>query len=198
MAFSQMKSLESSFNPSVESGLYRSVANNPIGMIDVLGLLEYWMVQGNYPNYGTYPTPAADPNSIWKFIGGKVQQNAEAGIFTNSCAVRMSHALNASGLMVTSATGDVSSGRSPPRWFYHYRVEDMKRFLQSQLGAPKIFTPAEFKKNCASGIVVFDIAYSDASGHVTLWDGSTTVDGTDGDIDDPRTSRILFWELGGN
>lgn len=186
----------STFIPSVESGLYRFAANNSISMIDILGLLEYTNLQGNYPNYDVYPTAITAPSSIWKFIGGKVQLNGEAGTFTNSCAIRMSHALNASGVEISSSSGAVSSGKNPPKWWYLYRVENMKSFLQTRFGAPTVFTSAEFKENCRKGIVVFEIQFANATGHVTLWDGSTTIDGSDNDIDLSR--RILFWELDDN
>lgn len=186
----------SAFIPSVESGLYRFAGNNPISMIDILGLLEYWELEGNYPTPTNYPTDPLSSNSIWKLIGGKVQQNGESGTFRNSCAIRMSHALNASGVLISSASGPVSSGMNPPKWWYIYRVENLKTFLRQKFGAPETFTPADFKKNCKKGIVIFNMTGDGFTGHADLWDGSTTIDGHDEYID--ASSSVLFWEVQGN
>jgi len=60
---------------------------------------------------------------------------------------------------------------------------------------PKTFNSTNFKRSCGRGIVVFNIPYTNASGHADLWNGKTTIDGQDSDIDD--STSILFWALEG-
>ena len=58
----------------------------------------------NYPTNQIYPTTIAFEPNIWKYVGGTVLYNAthddpatKTKIFVNSCATRMSRALNYSG-----------------------------------------------------------------------------------------------------
>ena len=44
-------------------------------------------------------------NEVGKKIGGKVQYNIDQGIFQNACAIRMSYALNYSGVPVFRCSG---------------------------------------------------------------------------------------------
>jgi hypothetical protein len=181
---------------SIEMSLYRFSGNRPVSLLDILGLLEYSVLAGNYPTPDTYPTDVGNSGSIWKYIGGYVQINAEGGSWgalPNSCAVRMSHALNASGIIVAHDGNKTVSGKKPPKWWYYYRVADIKGFISGKFGQAKTFTKEEFKKNCKKGIVVLNIPWADATGHADLWDGSNMIDGHNDYID--LATSIEFWEL---
>jgi len=189
--------LDEAPNPVDEGNSYGFVNNNPISLIDLLGLLQYSVIASNYPLPSVYPTPISDTHSIWKLVGGNVQKNAEGGAWgrePNSCAVRMSHALNASGVMVKFVKGGTVSGKTPPKWWYYFRVANLKRFINSQFSNKVTYTPTEFKKLCnKKGIVVLNIHFRNATGHADLWDGTHMIDGDDAYIDISTT--IDFWEL---
>ena len=158
--------------------LYAQCGNNLIARFDTLGLFVYKTLAANYPLKSTYPTEVSSTNSIWHLIGGKVLQNAKGGIFNNSCAIRLSHALNKSGELIPYIKGQTSSGKNPPKWWYIYRVTQMKAHLTQKYGKPMVYNSKEKFEKCApKGILVLDVpGWSDASGHATLWNGITTID----------------------
>ena len=110
-------------------------------------------------------------------IGGKVGHNISAGIFQNACPIRMSYVLNYTGIPVPSAGYHVVSG-ADKRW-YMYRVPEMMAFLQQSFGTPDHSAANPKPKDFAGHkgvIVVKGRGWSNAVGHVTLWDGTTCSD----------------------
>lgn len=120
--------------------------------------------------------------------------------YQNTCALRMSYALNHGGFKI--------SRKVPYREYINENTNDsiilkvplMIEFLKSKFKKSDI----EFKSDANSfksqmqgtkGIVVFEIKYSDANGHVTLWNGSECIDGSDDDFFHPRLHNLHFWEL---
>ncbi|MEI2418447.1 type VI secretion system amidase effector protein Tae4 [Orrella sp. JC864] len=129
---------------------------------------------------------------VGRVIGGKVQANIDAGIFTNACAIRLSYVLNQTGFAIGAGAGATSSGANGAR--YLYRVRDLVPHLQSLFGPPdEVFqnpTPAMFAGR--KGIIVFEVAiWSDASGHATLWNGGACAD----TCYFRESTRASLWEL---
>jgi hypothetical protein len=121
--------------------------------------------------------------SVGKKIGGKVGENFELGIkdpnngFTNACAVRMSYSFNYSGAPVERGTWSTVSG-GDKKW-YIYRVRDLLAYLKYNFGKPDktVKSPKASDFSGLKGILVFSVAiWTDASGHATLWNGSTCSD----------------------
>jgi len=134
-------------------------------------------------------------------LGGKVQFNIENGIFTNACAIRMSYALNKSGITIPYAKGKTSSGENKEAW-YIYNVTNLRQFLKEKFGQPETFTPSEARTQLMGkkGIILFTVkGWSDASGHATLWGGERCADACyfPDDHEDIRlsTQAVEFWEL---
>lgn len=119
---------------------------------------------------------------VGKKIGGKVQQNIELGVknpdfgFKNACAIRMSYSLTHSGANISQGPWETVSGEDK-KW-YIYRVADLIKFLNHNFGKPdktvKNPKPGDFSK--MKGILVFGVQWSNATGHATLWNGSTCSD----------------------
>ncbi len=110
-------------------------------------------------------------------IGGKVKQNIDAGIFTNGCAIRMSYAFNYAGESISSNDGAVSSG-ADGKW-YLYRVADMINFVEKTIGGTPITGTSASDFAGRKGIIIFsNCNFSDATGHVDLFNGSS-VEGSD-------------------
>ncbi|KAL6624212.1 type VI secretion system amidase effector protein Tae4 [Neocallimastix sp. 'constans'] len=109
--------------------------------------------------------------------------NTEGNIFENACALRMSYALNKSGYTIKSSDGHVSSG-----------MVDIESYLKKTFGVPKKGkTTSDFKE---SGIIVFKVTnFSNATGHVDLYNGKT-VEGKDYCNDsDWNVSKVLLFPL---
>jgi hypothetical protein len=113
-------------------------------------------------------------HDVCVFIGGKVEQND----FKNCCAVRMSYAFNKSGIKIPFTENKTVSGEGKKDW-YIYRVKDFKDFLNS-----KNYTKHTTKQNSLKdfdnkkGVIVFDVDWADATGHVDLFNGKS-VEGSD-------------------
>lgn len=114
---------------------------------------------------------------VGKRIGGKVGYNIEAGIFQNACPIRMSYVLNYNGIPIPRSGYAVVSG-DDKKW-YMFRVNEMMTFLERTFGMPDrtAKTPKTSDFVGVKGIlVVKGHGWSNALGHVTLWDGNVCSD----------------------
>lgn len=95
--------------------------------------------------------------------------------------MRLSYILNESGLKVPAIPKKTVSGADGSQYFY--RVRDLNVFLISRIGKPEVVSgdvrsPAGLKGR--QGIILFDIAgWTDASGHASLFDGTSCYDACD-------------------
>ncbi|HEV3481170.1 MAG TPA: T6SS effector amidase Tae4 family protein [Candidatus Acidoferrales bacterium] len=97
------------------------------------------------------------------------------------------------GKTVSGANGD----------WYFFRLADLSEFLQGQWGAAETLNPDGWKAALAgqSGIIQYEIQWSDATGHMSLWNGATNVDGPKYDYSNPDIRHnapfngVLFWPL---
>ena len=125
-----------------------------------------------YPDYVNFTSP-----QVLKLIGGKVEINN----FTNTCAVRLSRTLNYNSIELPgpSSAGSMNVVSGKDKKWYAYRVRELRTWLTQQLNQP-IFDHSkkqgeDFDKSSIKnyqGIIGFDINFSDATGHLDLWDGS--------------------------
>ena len=119
---------------------------------------------------------------VGETIGGKVGENIALGFkdpklgFTNACAIRLSYSLNYSGHPILRGPWNTVSGGD--KKLYLYRVKDLLTYLNSKFGPPDKTTksPKPSDYYGLKGILVFDVSWNDASGHATLWDGSSCSD----------------------
>jgi hypothetical protein len=110
-------------------------------------------------------------------IGGNVQKNTESGVFQNACPIRMSYVLNSTGVKIPHAGYAVVSGADKKS--YIFRVNDMIRFLEKTFGQPdkivKSPRPSDFA-GFKGLLVIKGHGWTNATGHVTLWNGSICSD----------------------
>jgi hypothetical protein len=156
-------------------------------------------------------------------IGGRFKELHKNAAYQNTCAVRMSYALNRSGLKLSAPPGTGGSIVGGDGYLYWIRVSDLKPFLikrfrgaDEELRLPVI--PAaligdtgamgmQFKERVRlakawldsrltgrNGIVVFDVAgWGNASGHFTLWNGASRNLAYAESHDDPENNMYYFW-----
>jgi len=115
---------------------------------------------------------------VGKKLGGNVQKNVDAKIFQNACPIRMCYVLNKTGYPIVKGMGyEVVSGAD--KRLYLFRVNDMMDYLSRTLGKPDKTTknprPDDFA-GLKGIIVVKGNGWSNARGHVTLWDGAQCSD----------------------
>jgi hypothetical protein len=115
---------------------------------------------------------------VGKTIGGKVQQNIDAKIFENACPIRMSYVLNKTGYPIDKSMGyAVVSGAD--KQLYIFRVNEIMDYLARKFGVAEKTVRSPKTTNFAKmkGILVIKgHGWSNAKGHVTLWDGTKCSD----------------------
>jgi len=135
------------------------------------GLPAFSKLKDEYPDYVRYSS-----QQVLEKIGGKVKENN----FENTCAVRLSRTLNYNSLKLPppSQSGGMSVVSGADGNWYAFRVNELQDWLLKTIGTPTFDSPKEagapFDKNLVSqlnGIIKFNIRFSDATGHLDLWDG---------------------------
>ncbi|WP_440967266.1 T6SS effector amidase Tae4 family protein [Massilia sp. GER05] len=171
-----------------------------------------------------YPSKAISTPTLYdQMIGGRFKKLYEQPAYTNTCAVRMSYALNRSGLKLAKHPDEGASVEGGDGYTYWIRVANLKAYLidrfkgaDEELHLPAIPSSLlddnaamskQFKERVRqaeawltsklsgrNGIVVFDVSgWRDASGHFTLWDGTTTTLAYADPHDDPTNNLYYFW-----
>ncbi len=172
---------------------------------------DFDLMWKNFPDHTLYPTL----KSLFSYIGGTLVKNIDVPGFGpngNTCAVRISRALNY-GVMPISykliKSLDLHTMTGGDRMLYLFRVREMRVYLANALGVRPTTVTKDFDKAFAGsrGLVAFDVSgWSDASGHVALWNGTTFKEPDHDDFrgrrDDPKTPQhepqvesMMLWPL---
>lgn len=151
---------------------------------------------------------------VYDLVGGDVAalRNQNPDDYANACALRMSRALNYGGYKIPKGTiiknksiYRVRGGDGMP---YILRVDDVIGFLEYNWGKPDLVMArgGDGAISGKKGLIVVEVSgWSDASGHVVLWNGAKTGDGSDYQRLDSHswvnsTASLLrtnYWELKG-
>lgn len=165
----------------------------------------------NFPDHAKYPTL----KDLFSMIGGQLERNIyEPGFGPdgNTCATRISRALNYANHPIryrqTKAL-DLNPLLGHDKKLYLFRVSEMRTYLRHTLG----ITPKTIKKGFTTafpgtrGIIAYEIhGWSDATGHIALWDGSKfredhddyrslTDDPATKDVEEPNVREMMLWPL---
>jgi len=148
---------------------------------------------------------------VYELVGGDVARHRRANpeAYTNACALRMSRAFNHGGYAIPRGTiipaTPIYRVRGDDGQPYIMRVDDIIHFVKHNWGsADKVLQPAQAGQLAGlKGLIVMEVSgWSDATGHVTLWDDTRTGDGTDYQHPNSHSynarvslTRILYWEL---
>jgi hypothetical protein len=130
--------------------------------------------------------------AVGEFLGGKVKTNVDNAVFTNACAIRMSHVLNTIGFAVPYLPKQTVSGKSG-RWFF-FRLRDLLAFVRRRIGPPSFSLAPASPSQVADlrALLIFEVAvWDDASGHATLWDGKSCSD----HCYFPQAFRLNVWRF---
>jgi hypothetical protein len=165
-------------------------------------------VQAKRPLFSTlwanYPVGISAPDA-YALVGGQAlalyRENPQG--YANACALRLSRSFNYGGIPIKQSTRGYKVKGSDEKP-YLLRVREMISFVELNLGkADSTFKPANNEDVSSQlrgkkGIIIFKVSgWGDASGHVTLWNGSDCGDSCYFMHDRPnvRTTDILFWNL---
>lgn len=116
--------------------------------------------------------PAIKAPAVKALIGG----NVDADYITNCCTIRMSRALNESGAPIPKGFPGLTTVSGADGKRYALRVKEFRAYLRATYGPPALSARGGGVADGfvgVPGIIVFDVrGWSDASGHVDLWNGS--------------------------
>lgn len=138
-----------------------------------------------------------ESSAVYELIGGLVWENHKSNPegFANACALRLSYAFNWCGedckipyIVGETGSGD-ANGDNVKEWYF-YKVSDMANYLNETYGNYKEISKESIIGK--QGIIGFsDCNFSDASGHLDIWNGEKCLDS------DYSTNceTIYFWEF---
>lgn len=148
---------------------------------------------------------------VYERVGGRVADlyRENPTDYANACALRMSRGFNYGGYAIPSGTiipgRNIYRVRGGDEKAYILRVNDMIQYVKHNWGnADLTLSPSQAGQLAGrKGLIVMEVSgWRDATGHVTLWDGARSGDGST--YHDPRSdnygsgvslTRILYWEL---
>lgn len=146
--------------------------------------------------------PNGNAPDVAKVVGGTVEKNFNNPKYTaykDTCAIRVSHALNLAGDPIPWAGGNIDNpyrkgtkvrtDKGGNGKYYIYSTLDMRAYLIVRYGQPKKFPGgAETKEKIKGlkGIIAFGWV------HIDLWNGTGCERSCY--FEDPRTDQILLWE----
>lgn len=150
-----------------------------------------------------YPDGKLDGAAVAVLIGGSVRKHFEDPKFAaykNTCAIRVSRALNYAGQPIPWAGGGLpnpymadkkirTDGGGDKR-HYIYSVYDLRAYLTGKYGQPRKFSAAitqqELAKKGLQGIIVF------AFYHADVWKGDTCAY-HNGGFGEPKVQEVLVY-----
>lgn len=173
--------------------------------------------------YENYPNESIPSSEFYSMVSKELVELVKRAPddWENTCAARMSYALNRSGIKLPSTGGYSLKGEDGFR--YWMRVKELKDYMSKRFSNPDIsYNPkqiqnitenrrsklkdemiekvnlvqSEFlpKISNKKGIIVFDVVgWGNASGHFTLWDGKDLVYVGPGDHNNPDSPEYYFW-----
>jgi hypothetical protein len=128
-----------------------------------------------FPDHTRYPTL----ENLYTALGGAAKKNIHLPGFGpngNTCASRMSVAINKAGAPIDTALvntiGAHTLGTADGSRII-FRVAELRKYLFQLLGKPAIGTTSPYDATFRGrkGIIAFSVNWHDASGHIALWNG---------------------------
>lgn len=191
-----------------------------MAIIAKVGSVQSDPIKPNRPKwedmFKNYPNPSVNTETLYNEIGGGLPEyyKADPINWENTCCIRMSKALNYSGVKLSNAPSRGGTINGKDGYKYWIRVRDLMAFLKQRFGAADV--ESEPGQNAIDkfihkkGIIMFDVTgWGNATGHFTLWDGSHLIYPGDPEHDNPqsiyyyfnmkynkvRTTKVHLWEL---
>lgn len=124
-------------------------------------------------------------------LGGAVAEKIQSGALRDLGAVRLSHALRASGMVIPASTHHTLQGADGAAYFY--RVGDLAAFLTQRFGSAEFLAGESSDRGWSErkGVLLSRSPLSMEGGFLTLWNGRNGA--TPVPLAGARS--VQFWEL---
>lgn len=159
-----------------------------------------------------YPKDSNGGN-VKRLIGGSIDDTHGpdhwlGGEDGDTCTIRMSRALNYSGVPIPANFPGLRTALGADGLHYAFAVQEMRKFLTATFGQPQFESLKPVQRALfaqQNGIILFDIKFglnadgvTRAMGHVDLWDGQTFFDEVFGVSSPSRdffqiATRVSLW-----
>ncbi|MEZ7188546.1 type VI secretion system amidase effector protein Tae4 [Pseudoalteromonas sp. DY56-GL22] len=154
-------------------------------------------VKQNYPR-PTSTNSAQARADLYNALGGEWPTLINNPNYANTCAIRLSIAIRKSGIEIPSQYKEAQDGAGNT---IILKVKTLKNFIESQIGTPFWGISKQPGQPIGSntlpsvkGIIVYHVAWADATGHFDLWNGNDFVgNGNFSDIQDGY--HLAVWKL---
>ena len=130
----------------------------------------YRQIKKIYENY-VHDKSGVD---FYKSLGGAIAADAVANpqLYQNTCAAKLSDAMNKAGLKIPYVQNQTSKGANGNNYFL--RASDMKAYFERKWGTPKGYHRSHWRlKNC----IVYQNGFEGVSGHVDIFYKGTSAAG---------------------
>jgi hypothetical protein len=135
-----------------------------------MAIPDFKLLSAGFPDYWKYPE-AADAR---KFVGGEAMESD----ITNTCTIRLSHAMNSVDVPIPRFWMKVTNRRGKNGKYYIIRVKDFRSWMEHQFGKPDMDLSkkpgASFDTKAiqgSQGVIAFGDGIEDTFGHFDLWYG---------------------------
>lgn len=137
--------------------------------------------------------PRGSSTEVKAKIGGRVNYDW----ITNTCTIRTSHAFNYAGAKIPQGHDGLGTTDGADGLRYAYRVAEFRRYLEGRYGPPShvvkgaagTISAAQFADR--QGLICFEVeAWSDATGHLDMWNGTRAISGAYFD----KAHEVAIWE----
>jgi hypothetical protein len=138
--------------------------------------------------------PHGSPEQVKSQIGG----GANYDWIVNTCTIRISRSFNYAGHPVPATDPALNTVRGSDGLRYAYRVKEFKRYLTRVYGLARLTqeyesaggdVPESFRGR--KGVIAFDVdGWSDATGHIDLWNGELCA----GQSYFDKAAQVYLWE----
>lgn len=148
--------------------------------------------------------PSGSVEYVKTLIGGGV----DAPYINDTCAIRMSRALNYSGIAIPANAAGLYTVSGKDKKHYALRMQELKNWIQFHFGPPQITATRPVDRNGfvgSKGIIAFDITFglnpdgrNRALGHLDLWDGNSYTHQAEDSRDYfALATKVVLWEAPG-
>ena len=146
-----------------------------------------------------FPDKSIERDQLYDVLGGDWPSKKNDPNYQNTCAIRLSHALNEAGHPIPKKYKQAIDGKGRNivlnvSKFNEYMKETFGEYTWAISKQPKENFPLSDIPSQYKGIIVYHVDFGDATGHFDMWTGSAFL-GKGKEEDIKKGFDIILWNL---